>query len=437
MPRRPRFRSRARPAWQLRFAFEERAERRERAFRRGIVATTLAAVAGIVLAMPTGRYLVRRGISRTQATARNLLGMEPNRAEVMAEWKLRRERGVTQTTATYREIVAEADPAMRRLIDFAGLAPGEAVLRWGNYNKILLLPGSVFEADDSGRSYRMRPNVRSVWLKGVALPRGLDGFFLVPDRPELSQILPGTGAFVVPGSAQTTNSWGCRGPEPDPSAPLRGLVLGDSNMQGLFVADDQSPPETLRADLQERLRVRCSMLNTGHLGYSPEQYYACLVEYGERFRPQFVVVSPCLNDFGDVADVLEGRADWDEARFWLDQIAQYCRTRNILCILTPIPVDHQVTGARGSDVYPGPIERLMGVSSLNYVFPIEDLVDEFLRLRLESVRSGAGFSGDPLYNSRIDDHHFSPLGTAVWGRALGRRLALLLEDRRARGQVSF
>ena len=43
-------------------------------------------------------------------------------------------------------------------------------------------------------------------------------------------------AQIVDGSTQTTNSWGLRGPEPDMRAAWRGIVLGDSYMQGLLSA---------------------------------------------------------------------------------------------------------------------------------------------------------------------------------------------------------
>ena len=49
------------------------------------------------------------------------------------------------------------------------------------------------------------------------------------------------------------------------------------------------------------------ILNTGHLGYSPEQYYYSLIEYARRFPPRFVVVSLFANDFGDFQEVLEGK----------------------------------------------------------------------------------------------------------------------------------
>ena len=46
----------------------------------------------------------------------------------------------------------------------------------------LLLPSTIFEADDTGRSYRLRPNTRSIWLRNLTLKSGVLMFFLVPDR---------------------------------------------------------------------------------------------------------------------------------------------------------------------------------------------------------------------------------------------------------------
>ena len=316
---------------------------------------------------------------------------------------------------------------MRRLLEYSGLTPSTSVLRWGNFDKVLLLPGTVFAADDLGRSYRMKPNVRSVWLRNVALPRDLAGFFLVPDTPELKRIILGTGAGIVPGSEQTTNSWGCRGPEPDLSAPIKGIVLGDSNMQGLFVGDDQTPPACLARELETRLKKRVSLLNTGHLGYSLEQYARTLEEYGERFPPDFVLLTVCVNDFGDVGPAMDGQGDWDETRYWLDRIYQWCRTRGVLCVTSPIPYDYQVTAVRRAGGYPGKFNDLSGSSSLNYVFPIEDLVDEFLRIRSAAKQTGQAVTTNPLYNTHIDDHHFSPVGAEAWAKAVGRRIGALLE----------
>ena len=98
-----------------------------------------------------------------------------------------------------------------------------------------------------------------------------------------------------------------------------------------------------------------------------------------------MILSLCANDFGDVAEALDGRVDLARGAYWIEQIYQYCRVRKILCVTSPVPNDHQVTGLRREGAYPGPDRRpLPGASSLHYCFPIEDLVDEFLRLRLES-----------------------------------------------------
>ena len=83
-------------------------------------------------------------------------------------------------------------------------------------------------------------------------------------------------------------------------------------MQGLFVGDDQTPAECLKRDLKKRLDAPVEILNTGHLGYSPEQYYYTLLEYAGRFPPHFVVISIFANDFGEYEEVLHGKGDWDE-----------------------------------------------------------------------------------------------------------------------------
>lgn len=419
---------RARPR-QLAFAFRERRERRRRGFKRAIVVGTLALIVLAFTLIPTGRDLIARAAFASRSAVRGLIGATPDRPTIDAERARTRRRAIEGTRSLYRDIYGETSPAMRRLLEYAGLTPDEAVLRWGNFDKILLLPATVFAPDDSGRSYRMKPSVRSVWLRNVALPHNLAGFFLVPDRPELRPIVAGTGVTILAGSEQTTNSWGCRGPEPDPSAPLRGIVLGDSNMQGLLIGDDQTPPECLARDLARRLGRRASILNTGHLGYSTEQYAQTLHEYGDRFRPHFVLLAPCVNDFGDVGDAMRGRGDWTETKFWLEDIYQYCRTRDILCITAPVPYDHQIVASRLEGGYPGRLNDLGGASSLNWVFPIEDLVDEFARVRLQARRERRTITENPLYNVHLGDHHFTPLGAEVWARAVGRRLAPLLEWR--------
>ena len=419
MPKRPR---------QLTFRFVERRQARERQFRLAILAITTLAVAVLFTVVPDGRELAVKTAVGARTTYRNLLGITPTRAEIEAETAQQRARGTFGTRGIFRDIYGQTPAPMKRLLEFAGLTPDAAVVRWGNFDRIFLLAGTVYE-DDAARSYRLRPNQRSIWLRRVALPHDLNGFFLVPDRPELRALVVGTGAEIVAGSEQTTNSWGCRGPEPDLSAPIRGIVLGDSNMQGLFVADDQTPPAVIGHELEKSLGKRVSILNTGHLGYSPEQYARTLEQYGDRFKPTFVVLTLCVNDFGDVGMALKGQADWDEAHYWLDRAQQWCRTRNVLCVMSPVPFDHQITASRQTGAYPDKVVDMLGTSSLMVQFPIEDLVDEFLRTRLEPRKPGQPVSSNLLYNLHIEDRHFSPLGCEVWGKAVARRLTLLLKLR--------
>src|SRR5262249_33072226 len=190
-------------------------------------------------------------------------------------------------------------------------------------------------------------------------------------RPELREIVKGTSAVVVDGSTQKTNSWGLRGPEPDLTATWRGIVLGDSYMQGLFVSDQETPTECLKRELKSRLHVSVEVLNTGHLGYSPEQYYYTLLEYAKRFPPQFVVISLFANDFGgDVPAVLEGKGDWEEGCYWLAEIRQYCFARRIVCLFVPAPWANQLEDATTTGFYPGLISNHLRATAQEYFDPL-------------------------------------------------------------------
>ena len=175
---------------------------------------------------------------------------------------------------------------------------------------------------------------------------------------------------------QTTNSWGLRGPEPNLKASWRGIVLGDSYMQGLFVGDQETPTECLKRELASRLLAPVEILNTGHLGYSPEQYYYTLAEYGRRFPPQFVVVSIFANDAGgDVEGVLHGNADWQEAGYWLGRIRQYCLERNAHLLVVPAPWVKQIDEPQLAGFYPGLFSNVLEATGLEYLDPIEDFVE--------------------------------------------------------------
>jgi len=410
------------------FSFVARSRHRERWFKLAIVATTLVIVAALIAAAPRGRYLVASLADRSRRLAWQAVGVPPNRSEIVAEWARYRQQGIVDSHREFQKVFAEIDPPLQRLMKYAGNDPETGILRWGNFSQTLLLPSTVFLPDDTGRSYRLRPNTRSVWLRNLTIQRIPLTFFLVPDGPDLGEAMRGTTAVRVEGSVQATNSWGLRGPEPDSAAPLRGIVLGDSFMQGLFIGDDQTPPECLRRYLRTQLKTRVSVLNTGHLGYSPEQEYYTLLEYAERFHPQFVVLSLFANDFGGVYEVAAGKqGDWPEGKYWLGQITQYCRGRGIVALTVPAPMESQINNWRFAGNYPGQVSNILESSGIEFLDPIESFVNEHLARVLEGARSGNRPTTSPLFNGVIADGHFSAIGSELWAAAVGQRLVLLLE----------
>jgi hypothetical protein len=311
---------------------------------------------------------------------------------------------------------------------YAGLDPEHGLLRWGNYDFTLLLPSTLFEPDDTGRSYRFRPNTHAIWLRSLTIKSGVLMFFLVPDGPGLADAIKGTTAIPVETSRQSINSWGLRGPEPDPGAPLRGIVLGDSYMQGMFIGDQDTPVECLRRYLEEHDKTRVSLLNTGHLGYSPEQYYYTLLAYIDRFRPHFVVVSVFTNDFGDLNNVpMKGQGDWEEGKYWLDKIADLCRSRDLTCLIVPVPFAAHMFARRKAGYYPGMLTNILDVNGGMIVDPMDAFINAHLELVSEGERKGRRPRGCPLFNDEIGDGHFSPLGSAIWAGSVGRRLVLILD----------
>jgi lysophospholipase L1-like esterase len=423
------FRAKRASRWRQRsFEFVERSRRRDRWFKTGIVLAFCVAVAIVLGAVPRGRYVVASARALARDTVRKTLGLATPRTEIDEAWRRFRNQGIADSKSALTPIYGGAGPDMQRLMRYAGMSPDHHLLRWGNYDRTLLLPARVFEADDRGRSYRLRPCTDAIWLREVTIRSGVLMFFLVPDGPGLAAAIKGTAAIPVTTSQQSTNSWGLRGPEPDLQSPLRVLVLGDSFMQGLFIGDDDTPPECLRRELEERLDTRVSVLNTGHLGYSPEQYYYSLVEFADRFRPHVVVISTFANDFGDIAEVvISGKGDWEEAKYWIEKITQFCRSRGWPYLIVPVPYEPHVLGRRKVGYYPGLLSNVLKENALAFLDPGDDLLNAHLELVVAGDRAGKRPSGCPLFNGQIGDGHFSALGSVAWAKTVARRLALLLE----------
>lgn len=425
-------RRRSRPAQrQLVFPFLARWQRLERSFKWAIVLATVG-LAGLMIgaSAPAQRAIRSFGEQARQFALRNIIGLGPTREEIDALRRVSRERTVEATHDSLTQYYNEkATPAMRRLFDAAAMSPTSGLIGVGRPTDGFLLSSEVFEIDDSGRSYRLRPNMRSVWLRQVTLREGPFGLFLVPDTSEVRSAAEAADAIVDETSRQITNSWGLRGPEPDLSAKLRGIVLGDSFMQGMFNSDEHTPPLDLERSLVALGFPSVSILNTGHIGYAPEQYYHTLRAYGDRFKPHFIVVSVCPNDFGAGMDVINGGGDdWDEARHWLEQILVWCHARSIPCLVVPAPVDQQILGVRRDAYYPGRVAGVFGGGTFSLCNPFDAFVDAHLK----ALREGFPAGESSLFNSQIDDNHFSPKGSRLWGEIVARRVALLLSPRVAR-----
>jgi len=409
--------------------FIERRHRRERFFKRMIVTVTVLVVAALCGATSSSRFHLFLWASRArELLARGLFGLEPDRAQIDAEWRSRRQRGVEATRKNLTSFYRDTTEEMRELFRVVGMDPEHGLIRYGRADEAFVISSQVFMPEEHGRSYRFRPSIRSIWLRHITLHNGPFGLFQVLDTPEHRSAAARAGAIADLGSVQNTNSWGLRGTEPDLSAPVRGIVLGDSFMQGMFNGDDDTPPVQLERYLRSVWKMPVTILNTGHIGYSPEQYYFSLCEYGERMQPQFVVVSVCPNDFGDGPAVLAGEGDWfGEAAYWLGLIQLWCRSHPATCILVPVPTRGQIESVRRDDIYPGQVCKISRASSLGYCDPLNEFIDEHLKLARIDRSNGKGSMRSALYNREINDDHFSPRGAALWAEIVGRRLTRILD----------
>ena len=360
-----------------------------------------------------------------------LIGIVPTpdekRSLLLESWTRKRRRAVGQASASFDQIYAAAAPKTRAFIDACGFAPDERLLRPGDFDQVILLSGRVFEADETGRSYRLKPDTRSIWVRNADIGGGLNkGPLLIPDTPKARAAAEAIDAVVESGSVQIANSWGLRGAEPDRNASIRGIVLGDSFMQGMFLGEAETPVVALEKSLERSLGRDVSILNTGLAGYATEQYYYTLLEYAKRFEPAFVVLSVYANDFGPEA--LTGGGDWDAAAFWVSEIECECWNRGIILVIAPAPQETQVERARREYHYPARLTIAIDTPAARYCNPLDDFIDAHIRLMLTGTLRP---TSSLLFNGSIGDQHFSAAGASVWAACLGRRLTLLLKQKNA------
>ena len=219
-----------------------------------IALATIGSIAFFLTALSPGRYLSgwagRAGPRLAMASRRAAAGP---RARSMPTGNASGSLTSNNRAARWRARSRNTPPALQRLLQYAGLDPDHALVRWGNFDRTVLLPSTVFEPDETGRSYRFRPNTRSIWIRNFPMRGPVKAYFQVPDRPELAEVVKGTTAQIVDGSTQTTNSWGLRGPSR--ICPRRGAESSWATLtcRACSSAIDETPVECLKRDLKARL----------------------------------------------------------------------------------------------------------------------------------------------------------------------------------------
>ena len=73
-------------------------QRRQRVFKRVILGATLVVLASMIGVSQSARYRLLLGAGQTRdVLARRLFGLEPDRTEVEAQWRVRRQHGIAET----------------------------------------------------------------------------------------------------------------------------------------------------------------------------------------------------------------------------------------------------------------------------------------------------------------------------------------------------
>ena len=109
-----------------------------------------------------GRRLAEATRSAAVDGVAALLEIEIDRDELEARKRRGRRLGIELTRKNLIQVEREASPKLREFLQVARLGSESALLRWGNFDWTLALSSAVFEPDDTGRSYRLRPSTRSV-----------------------------------------------------------------------------------------------------------------------------------------------------------------------------------------------------------------------------------------------------------------------------------
>ena len=133
------------------FEFVDHSRRRERLFKLAILAATCLAIA-----RHHGHCAARAVSSRPRSPRRQPghcgthLVSPPREPRSTKRGRASGSRESTIRDGHCQKSTTMPAPDVQRLMRYAGLDPEHGLLRWGNYDRTMLLPSKVFAADDNG-----------------------------------------------------------------------------------------------------------------------------------------------------------------------------------------------------------------------------------------------------------------------------------------------
>ena len=406
----------------------------ERAFRRAILLVTLLGGGRAPGRPRPGRSAIRERVRDARWAVLRRIGLEPDRAEVDAYWRDRRDRREAATRAKYRALFARLTPERQAFLRVAGMGPDEAVVCWGNYDMTFVLSSKVFAATTraasiascrtSARSASGRSTCSTWTPASSSSPRPPRSS--APPRPPGRCPWPGRSSRRTPGAAAA--------PSPTPRRRSAGSCWATRSCRATSSATPTRPPSASAAR-SARSSARPSRSSTrASSATAPSRSIT-------RSAP-----SPTASARGSSSSrrssttsarrttVLSGEGDWVEPAYWLGKIQEYCRSKGIVCLFAPVPWEGQVTGQRNSGDYPARVATIAHAGGPFFCDATEAFVGEQLVIRREFERSGRTMpTRTPLYNGDLGDGHFSPRGCAALGT--GRRRARRVPARSRSGPV--
>jgi hypothetical protein len=216
----------------------------------------------------------------------------------------------------------------------------EAGLRWAFPDRILSTPDYETIETDQTLGYRLKPSITASFQRSRA-----NGGDRIQWR---------------------TNSQGYRGDELRMDGTPRVVIYGDSNVQAVFSADENTFPQRLERGVSETLGRSIEMINGGVIGYGPDHYLLRMTADLPDLQPSLVVLAVFAdNDLGDLLrhrlfELRDGQLVRRTNHFvyrpppLLDRARLFARTLLITRATTRMLSAFDASGADGSAVSPDP-----------------------------------------------------------------------------------